>query len=329
MKRLYIVIFIVVVIFLITSCGASTKQKSVNPVQEYTVQRGAIMESVDVSGFLVAKDDKTIKSYVSGVVKKVYVQEGDEVKRGDLIAELEDDEYRLSYEKAKKAYEEALISGSESDISIKKLELNIAKKKLDEAKIYAPFDGIIADVFVSDGDIVGNGAKIARVVSKKVYVQAAVDEIDYGKIKVGSNAIVSFEALPQSKAFGRVSFISPVAQNSGGLVVFPIKVEIERGKNIDKAAPGMSCDLSIVIAKLENVLKIPSDALIFNKGKYFVKVKNGEKVEEREVKVGYVGDFFAQVLSGLKEGDVIVIERQSAIKKTPNLQGLMRRIPRK
>ncbi len=335
MKKFYTVIFIILTVLLITSCNTSAKKETINPVQEYTVKRGPIVESIDVSGSIRAKDDITVKSHVSGIIKKVYVQEGDRVKKGDLIVEIEDDEYRLDYEKAKKAYEEVLISGSKSDIAIKKLEMDIAKKRLEETKIYAPFDGIVAEVYVDEGDVVGgNGTRIARVVSKDIYVEAAVDEVDYGKIEIGSRAVISFEALPEIKAMGQVSYISPVAVSNGGLVVFPIKVEIEKATNMEKLVPGMNCDISIIIANIKDALIIPSNALMPKEGKYYVKVKSGEKIEIKEVKVGYIGDFFAQVLSGLKEGDEIIIEKQFTLKNTLlnkgiNYKGIMRRMPKK
>ncbi len=328
-KSLFIAVILIGIAFAVSSCKPSSNAKNTNQVQEYVVQRGNIMESIDVSGFLAAREDETVKALAAGLVTKVYISEGEMVKAGELIAEIEDDEYRLNYEKAKKAYEESLISGSESDKTVKKLEMEIARKNLERTKITSPLDGIVSEVYVKAGDIVGKGGKIARIVSRKLYIEAAVDEIDYGKIDIGNTALITFEALPDSRAFGRVSFISPVAKNSGGLVVFPIEIEIERGRNIEKLAPGMSCEISIIIAKLENVLKIPSDALIQRKGEHYVKVKSDEGIEERKVEVGYIGDFFAEITSGLKEGDIVIVERQTTLKKGSEIPRLMRRLPRR
>jgi len=319
------VAFVAVAILLLVAMGCNraqeaTQEEAQSTTYEYTVKKGPLIETVDVSGQVVTDESYDVKSLVSGIVKKVYVEEGAKVKTGDVLVELEDDDYQLNYLKALQNYELAKAEGSELLIKQRELELEITRRNLERTKIRSPIDGVVISVGVREGEPIGSGKVVAQIVNAdSVHVEGAVDEVDYGKLEIGQRAVVTFENLSNMRTIGTVSYISPVAQTSGGLTVFPIKVDIQKRPGMEKIVPGLSCDVSVMIVNKTDVITVPVNAISRNpEGGYVIKVRSGEKIEERPVEVGYVGDFVAEITSGLEEGEIVIIDRNAA---SPFLQG--------
>ncbi|HEY8541701.1 MAG TPA: efflux RND transporter periplasmic adaptor subunit, partial [Pseudothermotoga sp.] len=268
---------------------------------------------------------------VSGVVKKIYVKEGDTVKAGDLLVELDDTDYRLSYLKALQNYELAKNSGSKLLIEQRQLELDIAKRDLDRCKITSPVDGIVTALNVEVNDYVSKGTTVdvvARVVNvNNLYVSASVEEMDYSKIKVGQTASLTFEAFEGVNFPAKVTYVGSEAQTSSGIVTIPIKLNLispkslqqsstsTRGQQLEelmnKIIPGLSCEAEIVVMNKTNVMVVPTGAITYESGKAYVTVKNGNTTEKRQVSVGEKFSSGYEILDGLKEGEVIIINRTS------------------
>lgn len=312
--------FVVMAVLLLVTMGCNkvreANQKETQSITyEYTVKKGPLIETVDVSGQVVADESYEVKSLVSGIVKEVYVEEGNKVKAGDVLVELEDENYQLNYLKALQNYELAKAEGSELLIKQRGLELEIASRDLERTKIRSPIDGVVVSVgVVKEGESVGSSRVMAQIVNvDSVHVEGAADEVDYGKLEVGQRAVITFENLSNMKTIGTLSYVSSVARTSGGLTVFPIKVDIQKRPGMEKVVPGLSCDISVMIVNKTDVITVPVNAIYRDpKGGYVVKVRSGEEIEERSVEVGYVGDFVAEITSGLEEGEIVIINRNAA-----------------
>ena len=299
------------IIALLAGCKVSSSdtRSTSSTTYEYVVRRGPLLETVDISGRVVADEEREVRTLVAGVVEKVFVEEGDRVKKGDELLELEDEMYRLNYLKALQNYENARAEGTRFLLEQRKLELEMARRELERTKIYAPIDGVVVTVNVDEGEPVNSGKVIVSIVSvDSIHVEGAIDEVDYGKIEIGQRAMVMFESLNLSVP-GTVSYISPVAHTSGGLNVFPLKVKIGKRRGMEKIVPGLSCDVKIIVVNKHDVLVIPVDALRKFGDEYFVRVKTDEGIEDRKISVGYIGDFVAEVISGLREGETLLIAK--------------------
>lgn len=331
--RIYILISVSVLLLFLFSCNRNTQQSSntTSSVTEYTVKKTNLVDTITVSGTIKAESSAEVQALVSGVVKKIYVKEGDTVKAGDLLVELDDTDYRLSYLKALQNYELAKNSGSKLLIEQRQLELDIAKRDLDRCKITSPVDGIVTALNVEVNDYVSKGTTVdvvARVVNvNNLYVSASVEEMDYSKIKVGQTASLTFEAFEGVNFPAKVTYVGSEAQISSGIVTIPIKLNLispkslqqsstsTRGQQLEelmnKIIPGLSCEAEIVVMNKTNVMVVPTGAITYESGKAYVTVKNGNTTEKRQVSVGEKFSSGYEILDGLKEGEVIIINRTS------------------
>jgi HlyD family secretion protein len=145
------------------------------------VTRGNLDVVLKSSGTLKPMEDATINLKVDGRVKKVYIKEGDVVKKGDLLYELQDDELEIELQKAR--------------ISVSQQQLNLeeALKNRNETEIYAPENGVITAVDVKPGDSVSSGTVLATLENReKAKVRAPFNPAQIKSIKVGQKADVLF-----------------------------------------------------------------------------------------------------------------------------------------
>lgn len=333
--KIYILMFFSILILFLSSCNRNVQQSSTatTSTTEYTVKKTNLVDTITVSGTIKAESSAEVQALVSGVVKKIYVKEGDTVKAGDLLVELDDTDYRLSYLKALQNYELAKNSGSKLLIEQRQLELDIAKRDLDRCKITSPVDGIVTALNVEVNDYVSKGTTVdvvARVVNvNNLYVSAAVEEMDYSKIKVGQTASLTFEAFEGVRFPAKVTYVGSEAQTSSGIVTIPIKLNLISAKSLQSAAgvssrnqqieelmnkviPGLSCEADIVVLNKTDVIVVPTGAITYESGKAYVTVKNANTTEKRQVTVGEKFSSGYEILDGLKEGEIVIVSRSSS-----------------
>jgi len=363
--RWLVIVSLIILIF--TSCSRNTTQTNTVQVSEYVVSKTNLTNTITLSGTVQAREYADIKSLVSGIVKKVNVSKGDNVKAKDVILELDDTEYRLAYIRALQNYETAKNSGSKLLIQQREIELELAKRDLENCKLVSPISGVVSSIDVKQGDLISSGKTIARVVNlEKLYVSASVDEVDYSRIALGQAATVSFDAIEGLAVGARVTYISSEAQTSQGIVVVPIELDLLGGDvpqlrsrlsqaGIDptqfqqrlqqlrtqgnlaqmpqrqlqsssqnqsaRIIPGLSCEVNIVTMSKENVLAVPINAVKFSSGKAYVTVKKSDgSTEEREISVGVRTNNFYEVVSGLQEGEVVLVTGRTTTTTTNRTQ---------
>lgn len=272
--------------------------------QQARVTQGTITQSVSGSGSVAVSETEDAIVSEAGTIDQVKVKEGDEVKKGDVLATFEGEDVSLDLNKAKlnleqqqmqleqaqEKWKSLQVSGAdESDLesaemSIKSVQLNIEQTQLeiqdyeDKAKapdpIVAPIDGTITAADVKAGDQVQARLTAFTLVNyNKLEVSISADELDITKIKVGQSANVSIEALSGQKITGKVTEISKDGTSSNGVATFPVIVTLDQTENV---LPGMSADVDIVIQQKENALIVPVDAVESIGGRYFVRVPKGE-----------------------------------------------------
>jgi len=197
--------------------------------------------------------------------------------------------------------------------------LEQAQKDLSEATITAPFNGVVASVDADEGDSVSATMTIINLIDlTSMELEVEVDEIDIAEVKPGQRAIIEVDALPALQLEGEVASISLLSKETGGLVLYEVTIgfDVPQGYNLKI---GMSAIADIILEERSNVLLVPNRAISQDsQGKPVVKVMVDEEMEERPVVTGISDGFDTEIVDGLSEGDVVVIET----KVKPSAPGL-------
>ena len=186
-----------------------------------------------------------------------------------------------------------------------------AQRELEQAKILAPFDGILTEINVSAGSRVAPRAIAAKIVDPtSAGIIAQVDEIDVSKISIGNTALISIDAFPESKIIARVSAISLVGRNQSGVVTYEVRLELLRQSEAI-LREGMTIIADIQVQKIEDVLTIPLQAILAENGIRGVQIVTESYPQSeatfRSLEFGESNDRRVVIISGLEEGERILI----------------------
>jgi HlyD family secretion protein len=208
------------------------------------------------------------------------------------------------------------VAMAQAQVELARIALEDAQAKLDDATLVAPFDGLVTDVYVSIGEQ-ASGAAVELVHTDSMQVVLDVDEVDIGRIAKGQHTIVSLQAWPGVEFSGQVASIAPQATNQVGIVSYQVRVDVDwrAPSAVDGAAAsvplltGMTADADLITAEREDVLLVPNRAIVADRqaGTYYVYRLNGEEREKVEITIGLRDNAYTEVVSGLQEGDRLVI----------------------
>jgi RND family efflux transporter MFP subunit len=188
--------------------------------------------------------------------------------------------------------------------------LDEAAKKLEaqmkNSEIRAPMDGLLTGIKTIDGELVAERAELFTVSSRKNYVRGEVDEEDVGEVKVGMEAIVKVYAYRTRTFHAKVAAIQPAADVETQRYTVVLELE-DPPENL---MAGMTGEMNIITGTRNNALLMPTRALLIDQA---LIVKRGI-VQARTVKIGYRTLDYSEVLSGLSEGDRVVLSDQDKLR---------------
>lgn len=234
----------------------------------------------------------------------------DEGKIGEAQSSL--DQLKLALDKAKEKAEYR-PSKLYLPLSIRRLELQLdsAEAALDEARITAPFDGIVIKVNVDAGQGVNADTVVMEVArATKFEVDILVSEMDIFQVGEGENATVQIDALPGMSLPAQVTYISPTATIASGVVNYEVKVEIQPLEAVaqKQLREGLSVIVNLPEEERDDVLLVPNSAITTQGGQTYVQVvsPNGT-AEERIIQTGISNWQYTEVTAGLSEGEQVVV----------------------
>jgi len=205
-------------------------------------------------------------------------------------------------------------------VDLENAVVTLENKKDDLLKtiIVAPFDGTVVSVGVKRNDVLSaqdysSGGAIQLVDTTAIKFQGLVDEIDILKVKRGQKAMIAVDAVPDKIFTGAVTFISPYGEkDTSNVVKFAVTIELDPSDVELKG--GLTATADIAIYDVQNVLLVPLSAVTTTPAGSSVTVMSEAEgqAETREVTLGVQNFQFAEVLSGLKEGDEVIIEEKGA-----------------
>lgn len=191
-----------------------------------------------------------------------------------------------------------------------KLNLDSAKLNLDKAEITAPFDGVVAGVTIFEGEEMSTAAlatpAITLVGTSRIEMQGNIDELNIVSVKLGQSANITLDALPNEQLMGSVTFISPMGTVLAGIVSYATTITLENPSA--ELKDGMSATAEVVVARRDNVLLIPNTVIGGTLQNPTVTVLVDGKQETRHVTLGLSDGINTEVLSGLEEGEKVIVE---------------------
>jgi HlyD family secretion protein len=212
----------------------------------------------------------------------------------------------------------AKIAQSQADVVHNQANLKQLEEQLSYTDITSPIDGIVLSRDVEIGDavssilVLGSSATLVMTLgdTSEVYVKGKVDESDIGKVYLGQPARIKVESFKDKTFNGKVTKISPMGVEKDNVTTFEVRVSINNPGGELKAE--MTANAEIILEEHHNVLQIPEGAIIYDKDKKAsveipdAHAKDGKK--KLALNIGISNGAKTEVLSGLKEGDEVVLQ---------------------
>ncbi|MCB1123825.1 MAG: efflux RND transporter periplasmic adaptor subunit, partial [Verrucomicrobiae bacterium] len=178
--------------------------------------------------------------------------------------------------------------------------------RLEKMVIRSSIDGIINEVYTEKGDLIGAGDAVASIISKKRVVVAEVSEEQFSGLRVGQEAVVRFLSLGGQLYNAKVTKIFPSADPDTQRYSIELEVDISQ----DLLVPGLTGEVTITVGIHENAKIIPTRALVGD----HVFVFNNGKLEFRQIVYGYRSLTQVEILQGLEEGELVVVEELESLR---------------
>jgi len=201
----------------------------------------------------------------------------------------------------------------EAQVASARTNLELARLRLRQGQLIAPIDGRVASVLVREGEQAAPGAPAITILNEAAYhLTVSVDEIDIERVEVGQPVVITLDALPDAPVQGVVSEIAPTSTSTSGVVTYLVTINIDDAAASD-LRPGMSASAAITVDELDEVLVVPNWAVRLDRetGEAFALTRRADgSIEEVVVETGLRNEQFSEIVSGLNEGDVVVLTNE-------------------
>jgi HlyD family secretion protein len=286
-------------------------------VQVHIVTDSGKEQAVEVV-LIEPQEQIEIKPEIASTIKEIYIDEGDVVENGQKLFSLDVDEIDVNIEKQSLSLQQA------------ELELQSKMSQMENLLVYSPIDGTIIEQNVREGDLIrpsansSSSSESAAIIVNysKMQVVLPIDELDINKIEIGMPVKVTAEAIPGQIFEGKVEKIAEQGKSQNNVSTFDVTITTDKVAGL-KA--GMTVDVELIAASKQDVLMLPISAIQYQNGKsYVMKVQgSGQNRQDRpnndknppttmvEVKTGISNEENIEIVSGLKEGDMVLFSNSS------------------
>lgn len=310
--------------------GEEKKKEEAVPVEVAELELGGIESVLRFSSNLEAEEQVRVFSQAKRLVTKLLVEEGDRVRKDQVLLRLQDEEQRSALAKAKSQMDKAqreferqkrlfaqdLISEkvyNDANYDLEQLQIahEDAERELGYTEVRAPIGGTITGRMVNLGDQVQIGQELFDIVDfESIVALVYVPEKHLSELRPGLTARLSAQITGGDDYEGRVERISPIVDPRSGTVKVTIEVGGQPGLR-----PGMYVDVNLVTATREDAVLVPKRALVYDNDQVFVYRVNGESRAERVfIEAALTDKFYIEPREGLVRGDRVVVAGQAGLK---------------
>ena len=337
------VLLVPVLILPAFGCKKKTVEEKIVNVVVQAAQSRELRPYIESTGTLNPNEEIIMGAEIDGIVKSVRVDEGTIIKKGMLLATLDDTEYTSEVIRAKAAlkqteaslantkmefsrkdalYKEQLVTRqqyddvftrltlAESEVDRARAALVIANQKLARTRLYAPTASRVKEKKVAVGDFVKNGTQMVILIQPNpLKLRFSVPERDIGKIKVDQEVNIKVDAFAGREFTGRVSIVFPsLEEKTRSLTVEAI---IPNGD--EQLKPGLFAKVHLYTGAPQAMVVVPVTALLYEGDKVRLFVIEGNIARERRVKLGNKYGEFMEISEGLKAGEIVVTAGQQSL----------------
>lgn len=300
------------------------------PVEVEPVIRGDVSTFFNGTTTLEAEGDAQVVAKVSGIVSKIYVEEGDYVNQGQVLAQLDDEVYRIQL-----AQSEATMHRTEAEFkrteallennAVSRQEFQRAKFEhqswkaahdldqlnLDYTTLRAPLAGIVTERMIRVGNMVLANAELFRITNFDPLIAVLhIPERELDKLKAKQPALISVDAIEGQEFTGYVDRISPVVNPATGTVKVTVEVHDPSGQ----LKAGMFTRVKIIYDVHTNTLLVSKNALLKEDTETALFVVQDSLALRRVVETGYSNSTHVEVQEGISENDLVVTAGQGSLK---------------
>ena len=238
----------------------------------------------------------------------------------DWIVEAENDLAlkKAKLEDAQREYDRLLAGDTSSDVIAAQAKVDAAQATVNQLSIIAPFDGQVLSVDSHVGDMVNTGELSVNIADMDhLYVEAQVDETDVANVKVGQQAEVTLDAVPDVILTGSVVSVNPVGETVGGLVKYTVRIDLDSVKDVFLPL-GSTANVVIKVSNAQATLAVPIVAIQNDSlGEYVWAVRDGASVRVDVVGGVIVGDLVV-VTGDLQAGETLEVVARDSSFTAPN-----------
>ena len=304
--------------------GGGRGPQGPTPVEVGEVSRGSLAREATMAGVLSPIRTVGVNAQIGGALISMRVEEGDVVRAGQVLAEVDARELSAQLRSAEANLELARSTADRSAVLFKdrvvtaaeherdqaafeaaKASVDALKLRLAYASVRAPVSGVVTDKRAEAGDVIGAQARlftIADVSTLVVLVQ--VSELDITGLSVGQSARVTIDAFGATQFDGRIRRIFPAADSVSRMV--PVEVALS-GSSVRQLKPGYLARVTVRLGERPGVLLAPVSALVGSRDARAVYVVRAGKAERVPVRIGQASGSMVEILEGLSVGDSVVV----------------------
>jgi len=302
-----------------------------SPVEVATVNRGTLARTSTVSGVLEPLRTVGVNALMSGALLNVSVEEGNYVREGQTLAQIDARELEAQVKSATAALDLAESTAKRSDelwrqrivtaleyerdraaLASAQATLEQLKTRLGYATIRSPINGVVTERRLQTGDIVSPQTRLFTVADISMLVsRVMVSELEVPLIRPGATVDVTVDALGGARVQGRIRRVFPTADSLTRLV--PVEVALT-GSALEKLRPGYTVRSMFRLGSRNDALLIPTRAVVGPAGARTVVIVRQGKSERRIVRVGPDIDGMTEVLEGLAAGDSVIVAGQALLR---------------
>jgi len=345
MKLLRSLLTLFAVVPLALACSR-TEEKPLQapPVALADVIAVDLEDRIEASGELVSPNHATIAAEVGGRITSLYVDDGAPAARGQRVLEIDPERRNLEVRASSAGDKEARAALVEADRAAQRVRmlfksnvasqsqldqaetaLELARSRVEaasarlaetqraqrDAEVCAPFDGMIAQRYVSVGEFVQPGTRLFELVAlDPIEVEFRISEIDSSRVKPGQVVGVRVAPYPDEVFEATVTVVAPTIDPT----TRTLRVKGTLPNPGTRLRPGLFARADLGVARREGVLMIPEEAVLQRSdGEVVFRTIEGKRVERRVVKTGAVKDGRIEVVEGLSAGDKVVVRGHMAL----------------